>query len=306
MAAVSAPSGEQFELRAGHTCAVVTEVGAGLRLLRVGDRDLVAGYPADRMCPVSRGAVLAPWPNRIRDGRYPWEGHELQLPLTEPGRGNALHGLVSWLPWTPVFRAEDAVGLGCRVWPQPGYPFQLELTATYRLAGDGLYWQLDARNLGPEAAPYGCAVHPYLLGGPGRVDDWTLTLPAERFLEVDTDRLLPVGLRPVEGSSFDFRSTAPLRGVVIDHAFTGVRADRDGLARAAVRSPEGGVVVEWDPAVLPWVQVHTADRPEPELDRAGLAVEPMTCPPDAFRSGDGLVRLEPGETHSAWWRIRAL
>ncbi len=304
MTASFRPSGEQFELRAGRTSAVVTEVGGGLRSLRVGDRDLVAGYPADRMCPVSRGAVLAPWPNRIRDGRYRWDGAELQLPLTEPGRGNALHGLVSWLPWTPVFRAEDAVGLGCRVWPQPGYPFQLDLTVTYRVGDDGLVWRLDARNSGATAAPYGCAVHPYVLGGPGRVDDWSLTLPVDRYLEVDPERLLPVGLRPVEGSGFDFRSAAPLGGVDVDHAFTGVRPDPDGVARAVVRSADtAGVVVEWDPAVLPWVQVHTAGRPEPELDRAGLAVEPMTCPPDAFRSGDGLVRLEPGQSHSAWWRI---
>jgi aldose 1-epimerase len=63
--------------------------------------------------------------------------------------------------------------------------------------------------------------------------------------------------------------------------------------------------MRWDEA-WPWVQVHTADRPEPGLNRSGLAVEPMTCPPDAFNSGVDLVRLQPGAEHRARWHAWAL
>lgn len=301
------PTGMQFELRAGEAVAVVTEVGGGLRMLRVGGRDLVAGFAADRPRPVYRGAVLAPWPNRIGDGRYRWDGQEHQLPLTEPERGNALHGLACWISWTPTERNGDCVTLATRVWPQPGYPFQLDLEVSYRLEETGLSWRLEATNTGTEVAPYACSVHPYLVGGPGRVDDWELTLPADTWLDVDADRLLPRQTRPVEGTPFDFRGGRSLRGADVDHAFTGIAPGADGVARAAVAGPGGtGVILEWDPAILPWVQVHTADRPEPELNRAALAVEPMTAPPNALQSGQDVIALAPGESSSAWWRIRPL
>ena len=300
------PTGTQYELRAAGAEAVVTEVGGGLRLLRVGGQDLVAGFGPDRPRPVYRGSVLAPWPNRVGDGRYEWNGRIEQLALTEPDRRHALHGMVCWASWTLVERTPSSVLLGTRVWPQPGYPHLLDLQVGYTLDGGGLTWRLDAVNAGEGTAPYGCSVHPYLVPGPGRVDDWSLTLPAATVLEVD-ERLLPRGVRPVAGTDLDFRGGAGLRDVHVDHAYTDVAPDPDGRARAVVRGADGaGVVLEWDPAVLPWVQVHTAERPEPELHRSGLAVEPMSCPPDAFRSGVGLVHLAPGDRHSAEWRIARL
>jgi aldose 1-epimerase len=303
----STPTGTQHELRAGDVEAVVTEVGGGLRSLRIGGHDLVVGFAADEPRPVYRGSVLAPWPNRVGDGRYHWDGREQQLALTEPDRLTALHGLVCWSSWTAVEAAGDSVVLTTRIWPQPGYPHQLDLRVAYQATPTGLRWQLDAENTGSTAAPYGCSVHPYLVAGPGRVDDWRLTLPASRVLDVDPDRLLPRGSRPVTGTPLDFRTGAGLRDVQVDHAFTDVAAGRDGLARAVLHAADGaGVELEWDPAVLPWVQVHTADRPEPELDRVGVAVEPMTCPPNAFQSGEGVIRLEPGDGHSAEWRIGRL
>ena len=307
MTRTSPPTGRQVDLRAGDVTAVVTEVGGGLRRLRAGDRDLVAGFDADVARPVFRGSVLAPWPNRVGDGRYRWAGREEQLALTEPDRHTALHGLLCWTRWEVRDSSPDAVALTARVVPQPGYPHQLDVVVTYRVHDDGLSWRIEAENTGATAAPYGCSVHPYLVAGPGRVDDWTLSLRAGEYLEVD-ERLLPAGRRPVDGTPFDFRGgRTPLAGVEVDHALTAVAPDADGTARAEVRGADGsGVALEWDPRELPWVQLHTADRPEPELHRAGLAVEPMTCPPDAFRSGEGVLTLEPGGRHAAEWRIRTL
>ena len=169
--------------------------------------------------------------------------------------------------------------------------------------GDGgLHARITAVNTGPTSAPYGCAPHPYLVGGPGRVDDWTLELPAERVLEVDPERLVPSGLTGVAGSPFDFRTPLRIGGRFVDNAYTGLSA---GVARLTA-ADGSGVELPWDPAVAPWVQVHTGDRPEPEADRVGLAVEPMTCPPDAFNSGTDLIVLQPGATTSASWRIAAV
>ncbi len=300
-----APSGEQHVLVRGPYRAVLTEVGACLRSLTHGGRDLVASWPQDAVRPLFRGAVLAPWPNRVRDGAYAWGGEDHRLALTEPERAAALHGLVAWLPWS-ARRLDDAgVELRARLWPQQGYPFLVDLVVRAALDERGLAWSLTATNEGPGAAPFGASVHPYLVAGPGRVDDWTVQLDAGAVLDVDPDRLLPDRAAPtttdVTGTPLDLRGGRSMSGVELDHAYTGL-----GEATARVRSADGsGVAISWDGASR-WVQVHTADRPEPEHHRVGLAVEPMTCPPDAFGTGTDLVTLEPGASHTASWRIEAL
>ncbi|KWW97809.1 galactose mutarotase [Carbonactinospora thermoautotrophica] len=300
-------TGTQYELAGDGYTAVVTEAGAALRQLRHEGRDLVAGFEATEMMPLYRGAILAPWPNRIADGRYTFHGRTHQLPVNEVDRATAIHGLVAFAPFGLVDRGGDHVVLAYRLFASPGYPFTLLITVEHRLGPGGLTTKVTATNGVDEPAPYGIAPHPYLTAGPGRVDDWELELPAERYLEVTPDRLLPTGsVLPVEGTGYDFRAPRRVGGVRIDLAYTGLRPGEDGLARARVRAAEGrGVELRWDPAVLPWVQVHTADRPEPRFDRAGLAVEPMTCPPDAFNSGTDLVVLEPGAAHAASWTIGA-
>ena len=299
-------SGEQHRIDGGGYSAVVAQLGASLRVLRTDDVDLVAPWEADELRPVYRGALLAPWPNRITDGRYSFGGEDHQLPLTEVPRRTAIHGLVVWQPWDRVAGQPDTVELASRVWPQAGYPWSLDLHVRYAVGHEGLTTTLSARNTGSRPAPYGCSAHPYLLAGPGRVDDWSVEVPASEVLEVDADRLVPGNPPRTRGvtGDLDLRRRRPLAGVQLDHAFTGLGG---GRVCARVRSGDGsGVEISWDSDVLPWVQVHTADRPEPELDRAGLAVEPMTCPPDAFRSGRDLVVLQPGQEHEASWTVRAL
>ncbi len=299
------PSGTQHELVLDDVRAVITEVGGGLRELTVAGRHLVQGFPVDVPRPHYRGSVLAPWPNRVADGRWADDGVEQQLALTEPDRGNALHGLACWVPWQLLARTASSVRLGVRVWPQQGWPHLLDLVVGYELIPTGLRWTLQGTNAGSTPAPWGCSVHPYLRAGAGLVDDWELELDAARVLTVDDERLLPTGVVPVETTDLDFRTSRSLRGLPVDHAFTGLGAsDR---ATATVWAPGGtGVAMHWSATEMPWVQVHTADRPDPADDRVGLAVEPMTCPPDAFNSGTDLVVLSPGGSHATSWGIEAL
>ncbi|UOQ90544.1 aldose 1-epimerase family protein [Agromyces endophyticus] len=310
-------SGRQFALSAHGYTADVASIGASLRTLRFEGRDLVVPFEADEVRPGYRGVTLAPWPNRIVDGRYAFAGVSHQLPLTEPARGHALHGLAAWLDFTPRIVETDRVVLAAVVEPQAGYPFRVEVEVEYRLDADGLTQTVTGRNLGADAAPWGTGPHPYLVAGPGRVDDWTLELPAESVLTVTADRLSPVAVEPVEvHPEFDFRTPRAIADTFIDHAFTGlvaaeassapVASDAASLYRVVLTAPGGtGVEMTWD-AACPWVQVHTADTPGADAThRIGLAVEPMTCPPDAFNSGVDLVVLEPGAAHAASWRITA-
>lgn len=300
----SGPAGEHL-LSAGPYTAAIDVVGATVRLLRHGDHDLVASYPAGKIRPLYRGATIAPWPNRIPDGRYSFADEEFQLPVNEVDRQHALHGLVHWIRWDVTDVGPAHVVLEHNLVPQQGYPFPLHLTAVYRLTTGGLQATVTAVNTGSGPAPYGYCPHPYLVAGPGTVDGWSLELPAGLRLDTD-ERLCPLGTVPVDSADSDFRNPAVIGDRQIDHAFTALFRDAGGRATVRVRAPGGsGVQLTFGPWA-PWVQVHTADRPEPEYNRAGLAVEPMSCPPDAFNSAQDLVVLQPDDRHVAEWTISAI
>ena len=286
--------------------AVITEAGATLRELTCDGRALVVGFDRDAGMIAYRGALCAPWPNRIADGRYRVDGQVHQLPVNEPSRDCALHGLVFDQQWSLVGHEPGAVTLAMTLHGGAGYPFRLSLQVRYEITASGLATQVTATNVGEGVAPYGVCPHPYLRAGESPLSDWSLTLPAREVLDVTPDRLLPIGLRAVAAGAFDFREGRPLGQTEIDHAFTGIARDAAGSATVELREPSGQGVALTFGAELPWLQIHTADRPAPGRTRIGLAVEPMTCPPDAFNSGTDLVRLAPGARHSAAWRIHAL
>jgi aldose 1-epimerase len=304
-----APSGEQFEIRGGGYRAVVTECGASLRLLEYDGRPLVLGWPEDAQSSSGRGQLLAPWPNRIRDGRYSFDGRNHQLPLSEPKLGNASHGLVRWASWTVEEHSESTVSLGYRLMSQTGYPWTVDLHVIHDLSATGLTVTVTATNLSGAPAPYALGAHPYLTAGPGPVDDWELTLPVDTWLEVD-ERLIPVGRSTVAGTELDFRTARVIGSTSLDTAFTGVARDPDGRVTVSLRDPatEVGVVL-WMDERHGWLQVFTGDE-LPANARASLAVEPMTAPPNAFGSGEDLVVLSPagtpGDEHSASWGIHTL
>lgn len=299
--------GGVHEIIAGGYRAVITEVGATLNALELHGRPLLVEGPLDRPMLFFRGAIVAPWPNRIGDGRYTWDGQEIQAALNEPDRGCALHGLVSFQHYEVVEAQESSLTLATDLYPSTAYPFHLRLQVTYALdAQEGLLTTVLAQNVGDQDLPYGVCPHPYLVAGPEPLDTWSLQVQAASVLEVDEDRLLPIGLAPVErGGELDFSEPRVIGSQQIDHAFTGL-ARMDGIFAVTLRSPSGtGVVITADER-CPWVQVHTGDRPEPEFDRSGMAVEPMTCPPDAFRSGTDVIRMAPGEQNETAWRIRGI
>lgn len=298
-------NGKIATLEAHGFTARIASVGAALAGLEFRGRPLVRPFDTDRARPVYSGALLAPWPNRVVDGRYGWQGREHQLALTEPARGHALHGLAANTDFTVTAEDASSLRLAALLPAQEGYPFALELAVEFRLDQDGLRTLVTAANIGRDTAPLGWGSHSYLLA-PGRPEDWVLTLPAAAVQETRGERLLPGRLVPVEQfdhGALDFRAPRALGQTFIDHAYTRLQADSSGLFHASVTDAQGvGAQITWDEACR-WVQVHTADRPEPELDRTGLALEPMTCPPDAFNSHQDLIALEPGASHQASWLI---
>ena len=297
-----APSGEQIEIVAGDQQAVVVEVGGGLRSYSVGGRDLVDGYRADEMSSSGRGQALMPWPNRLQDGSYEFDGRRYQLPLNEPQRHNAIHGLVRWVGWTVRAREPHRVVMEHLLYPQPGYPFSLRLSIEYTLSDNGLKVRTTATNVGIAPCPYGSGAHPYLTLGTATVDPLMLCVPAQTVLRSD-ERGLPMGVEGVKDTPYDFRQPRRIGSTTLDHAFTDLERDEDGLARVRLRDPDRGIEVSlWVDESYRYLMVFTGD-PLPDVRRRSLAVEPMTCPPNAFRTGDALIRLEPGSSFTSTWGI---
>ena len=297
------PSGTQHEIRHADQVAIVTEVGATLRAYSAEGLDVLDGFSVDEPSSAGRGQVLAPWPNRLDGGRYEFDGRPGAAAIDEPERGNAIHGLVRWLPWLLASKSDEAVELECVLHPQPAYPWRLELGLEYRLVEDGLEVAARATNASAEAAPFGIGFHPYLtMSMP--VDDVRLTIPASRRLTTD-ERALPTGEEDVAGTEFDFTVGRSVGATRLDTCFARLAWGSNGRWRARLESSDGGRGVEvWADEAFGYLQAYTGDTLEPaSRRRQAVAIEPMTCPPNAFASGVDVIRLEPGAAWSGSWGI---
>lgn len=279
-------NGELIGLAAGDYAATIATAGATLVSLTHGDRDLVATFDADAgVGKAYEGRTLMPWPNRIAGGRYTFGGLEHRVPVNEPETSSALHGLALWIPWAIEEATASSVRLSLRLPGSRGYEFDLLLSATYTLDADrGLTVALAGENLGADAAPFGISSHPYLTCGGAPVDACTLVAPGSRVLLVD-ENMAPTELVDASGTPWDFRAPSPMDARSVDHAFTGLPT---GTWTVELAHPSGSVALTSD---APWVQLYSGEI----LGRTSVAVEPMTCPPNAFNGPDADVSLAPGE-----------
>ncbi|TCO58189.1 aldose 1-epimerase [Actinocrispum wychmicini] len=285
----------------GNARAVVTATGAGLRSFEVDGVPYGETFGADEAPPLGAGMVLVPWPNRTAGGRWTLAGSTQQLDITEPARGNAIHGLVRRLQWTVVERTASTVSLNVVIAPQAGWPVELSTTIEYAVGDDGLTVTHWVENVGSQPTPFGVGTHPYPRAGNASTDSCVLQLAASTVLPLDPSTMIPNGPAvPVDGTEYDFRSPRPLSGVHLDTPFGGCVPGPDGLVRHRLTGPADGVELWADPD-FGWVQVFTPDE-FPGRGRA-VAIEPMTCPPDALNSGTGLIVLAPGATWTARWGI---
>lgn len=302
----SLPSGLQFEIHRGNMSAVITEVGAGLRVFSVGGQEFLFTFSQDQMSMFSEGQVLIPFPNRIDMGSYVFNGVTEQLPLSEPARMNAIHGLTRWMNWLLVRNEGHRVIMSLVLHAQDGYPFVLSLQETYALTDRGLEVQTVAQNIGSTALPYGHGHHPYLTVGTDLINTDTLRLPANSYFLTNT-RLIP--LPPavsVTGTPFDFRTPHAIGTVQMDTGFTNLIFDADGFARVKLTAPGGSpqVTVFMD-SNHQFLQVFTGDALPASVARRSIAIEPYTCAANAFNNGLGLRVLQPGESFKTLWGITA-
>jgi aldose 1-epimerase len=290
--------GRRWTIAAGNYVAELSEVGASLAGLWHDGAPVTVDSAPDALPPKATGAVLLPWPNRIDGGHYRFDGADYQLALSEPAASNASHGLVRWVRWDAGQQDGSSVTLVHDLVPQTGYPFELHLEVRYSLAADsGLLVRASATNTGRSAAPFGAGFHPYLDLAGHDLDTAELLVPAEVVYDTD-DRQIPTGSRPVDGTQLDFRTSRPIGSVRLDHGFGGLTGQA-----AVLRTEQRAVELRWDGA-FGYLQVFTPPFITP--GRNAVAIEPMSCPANAFNSGEGLIRLEPGASWTGSWGVRLL
>lgn len=298
------PSGEQFELTAGDYRATIVEVGGGVRTCDRGGRAVLHPYPIDAMADGAHGAPLIPWPNRLADGKYSFDGTDYQVALTEPEKNNAIHGFLQWRSWEAREQTAEGIVMGIKLHPLQGFPFALDISVEYTLSAQGLTARTTATNLGDTACPYGGGQHPYLSPGTELIDDCEIELDAGTRILTSADRQLPTGTESVVGTPYDFRRPRRLGDLRVDHAFTDLARDSEGRAWLRLHGSDGMTAQLWVDSTYPLIEVFTSDILSPDRRRGGLGAEPMTCPPNAFHTGALVTRLEPGATVTTAWGVQ--
>lgn len=292
----ASPTGDQIELQLGDATAQIAQVGASLRSLRIGGVDLVPPYPLDQPTPSASGVVLAPWPNRVRDGRWSDNGTMRALAITEPKLNNASHGLLRFTAYEVSHTEAEAV-LRATIVPQTGYPYLVATTVSYTLRPDGIEVTHTLTNCSATPAPVALGTHPFVTIGDVDPRDLVLRIPAATAFETD-ERMLPLGTRPADAA---LRTGIRLGDVTLDTGFTDLSRDPDGRVRHSLTAPDGRCVTLWQGEGFEYAQVYTTTAyPGQHL---AIAIEPMTAPADALNSGLGIRRLAPDDTWTLHWGI---
>ncbi|MBO8415957.1 MAG: aldose-1-epimerase [Proteobacteria bacterium] len=285
--------GKTVLIQKGGYQAKFVSVGGGMCALTYKGRNIALPHDPDEVPLAHLGKILLPWPNRIKNAAYEFEGVTYTLPVTEARTGSASHGLTAWKEWQIEDLTESSVLLTTMVTAVAGYPFTLKAFVCYSLTDDGLHCTISAVNVGSKAAPYGVGQHPYITCDGEVLDNCTLTFPCSELFEVD-EKMCPVKLAPAAASGLDFTAERSLKDVKIDHAYK----NPGGECCVSLKG-NGLEVCMYTKA--PYIQLFTAEK----LKRAGLAVEPMSCPANAFNSKTDLIVLKPGDSHSLSYRISA-
>lgn len=309
---ISPRSGHQYTISHGDYHATITQVGATLRRLTYQGEDIVVPLGADDLVTCCHGQILIPFPNRIEDGTYTFEGKTYTLPIDEHDRNNAIHGYGYRSAWELISLNETSVTLSWRVPNMNGYPFDVIVFAAYELDDDGLHLNVTAMNNGDVNAPWALAIHPWLANGfngygdeiDGHNAQCRLTVPADTHVTVN-DRLLPTGTEPVDGTKYDLRTNPLLTEQPFDDAWTDLHHDADGTVTAVFTRPDGLQVRVGGDDTITSFQVCTGTGFPAESHPAGVAVEPQTAYANAFNTGNELIVIKPGEHTSTRLFIKA-
>lgn len=308
---------QEIVLKNDRIQAVLATYGASLRrlfeILPDGKtRDIIWGYSGSENKKGGQGDVLIPFPSRIKNGRYTFEAATHQMALNDKEGPNSIHGFLRTEPWAVEESAQDHVTFFYKMTKEnygpKGYPFDLEVRISYGLKSNGMTVGFEITNSGNSDAPVGVGFHPYFVVGTENANSASLEIPAENYLELDST-LIPTGRAlPVENTSWDFRKRQEIGDRKILTCYSNLKTDRDGKARVRLLNKQNGqmVLLTLDDQ-FKYLVAYTGDAITEPWGRYSVALEPMTCAPDAFNHPEcGLKVLSPNEIFTGSFEIESL
>lgn len=298
------PSGEQIAIAHGDQRAIITEVGATLRTYVTAGVPVVEGFAANEMPDACRNQICYPWVNRVGDGEWTFSGRVARANLDDARHLTANHGIARWRPFKIEAANQNRATLSLVLHPLPDYPFLSEFRVDYHLGSMGLTVTSTVKNLDEVPIPFSLGYHPYFAVTTPTIEGAILQVPANNFIALN-DRMLPTGeILPVAGHALDFREPKAIDGQVFDVTYTELLRDNSGMCTVTLKDSNGGSIEVSQDRTFPYLQIFSGDTLAAGRRRTSLAIEPMTAPPDALRSGKDLIVLEPGQHWAGSWRVR--
>lgn len=302
-----------YDSESGEFVSILPYLGGSINRLALAHEnkliEIIDGYSSpenakNTLMTTFKGSNLFPFPNRIADGKYVYGGQQFQLPLNFPQENNAIHGLI----YDEEFKLLDQEDgeIGCKLLLEyeaeeesEGYPFRYHLKISYRLLENGGFEsKIKVTNLMDRSIPVGHGWHPYFRLGNNLVNELQLEFPAEDILKVD-ERNIPIG----ESSKYNkFNKLTPIENTILDNCFK--LSEENDKAEITIMNKTGTfgykIWQETGKYKYNFLQVYTPPN------RKSIAIEPMTCAPDAFNNTNGLIILAPLESFTASWGISKL
>jgi len=292
----------------GQGISIIADYGANINelvLVKEGNNfSVIAGYATPEAMLEHRGArsdFLIPFPNRVKDGKYSFDGKEYLLPIN-PKHGHAIHGLLRDKKFILKSRKakEDSASVKLAYnykHELEGYPFDFKAELKISLSKKGLVVETRVKNTGKQEMPFGCGWHPYLHLDE-KIDDSSLKLPSSTFLEVD-ERMIPTGSK---GTLDRFSRQRLIGKQEFDTCFA--LEEKKGKAKTILFSKEKKA------KLIIWQETGSGKFNHLQVyippSRDSIALEPMSCAGDAFNNKEGLVVLKPKENFKAKYRVRLI
>jgi aldose 1-epimerase len=287
---------------ASGSSAIISPIGAALLSLNLAGNQVIEKLATDRP-ELYAGVVMAPWSGRVAGGAWVHpDGRNFQLPINEPARNNALHGLVFDKEFVVARSTESSLELSIEITESEGYPFQLKLAIAYELDGGELICSFAVKNLSTEKAPFGLGFHPYFstkwLG-----DEVPITNSAKTVYELDQN-LIDTGTQKTAGSTKDLSVGKLAVGASLDDDFT----DLDfvaGVSRTTLSNSAGSGIEIWQEDVFRHNVIYTTDAYEAENGTVtAVAIEPCISAVNVLNTHSDLLWIQPNQTQSGSWGIR--
>lgn len=237
-----------------------------------------------------KSCILLPYPNRIKLGTYTFEGSTFRLPTNDAP--NSLHGLLLYKPFEVIHASADENGAQLNVRyryekDHEGYPFNFDTEIHLTFNHLGLTKNTIVTNTSEGNIPIGDGWHMYFQGE-SLLDNCTLHFAGEKILVADA-ALIPTG---VTKDFTEFNQPTFIGTKVFDDCF--IISQNQPIAEVVFTDPAIDLsVTAWQETgnrKYNYLQIYTS------VDRKSIAIEPMTCQPDAFNNKEGLIVLTPNET----------